>query len=73
VTATLKDTKNRIIKNRYVTFKVAGKSYKVKTNSKGVATATVKITKKGSFSTAVSFAGDKYYNKCSKSIKVTVK
>ena len=73
VTATLKDTKNRIIKNRYVTFKVAGKTYKVKTNSRGIATATVKIAKKGSFSTAVSFAGDKYYNKCSKAIKITVK
>jgi hypothetical protein len=73
VTATLKDSKNRVIKNRYVTFKVAGKTYKVKTNSKGVATVAVKITKKGSFSTAVSFAGDAYYNKCSKSIKITVK
>ena len=73
VTAILKDAKNRIIKNRYVTFKVAGKSYKVKTNSKGVATATVKIAKKGSFATSITFAGDKYYNKCSKAIKVTVK
>ena len=73
VTAILKDYKNRVIKNRYVTFKVAGKTYKVKTNSEGVATATVKITKKGSFSTAVSFAGDKYYNKCSRAIKITVK
>ena len=73
VTAILKDSKNRIIKNRYVTFKVAGATYKVKTDYRGVATATVKIAKKGSFSTAVSFAGDNYYLKCSKAIKVTVK
>ena len=74
VTAILKDSKNRIIKNRYVTFKVAGKTYKVKTDSKGVATATVKITKKGSFKTTAAFAGDAYYNKAAtKTIKITVR
>lgn len=73
IAATLKDSKNRAIKNKYVTFKVNGVSYKVKTNSNGVATATVKIAKKGSFSATVSFAGDNCYNKCSKTIKLTVK
>ena len=73
VTATLKDSKNRIIKNRYVTFRVAGKTYKVKTNSRGVATATVKIAKKGSFATIVKFAGDSYYKAASKTVKLTVK
>ena len=69
----LKDSKNRIIKNRYVTFRVAGKTYKVKTNSRGVATATVKIAKKGSFATIVKFAGDSYYKAASKTVKLTVK
>lgn len=73
VTAILKDSKSRIIKNRYVTFKVAGKTYRVKTNSKGVATAIVKLAEKGSFGVSINFAGDKCYNKCSRATKLTIK
>ena len=73
VTAILKDNKNRVLKNKLVSFKVNGITYKVKTNSKGVATATVKITKTGTFSTVVSFAGDNCYNKISKTIRAMLK
>ena len=73
ISARLKDSKNRAIKKKLISFKVAGKTYKVKTNSKGVATVTVKITKKGPFKTVIKFAGDKCYNKCSKKIKLKIK
>ena len=73
VTAILKDSKNRVIKGKYVTFRVNGVNYKVKTNEKGVATATVNINKVGSYGTFVTFAGDSCYKKFSKLITVTVK
>lgn len=41
-TAKLLNNKGKIVKNKKVTFKVDGKTYKVKTNSKGI--ATLKLT-----------------------------
>lgn len=42
LTATLKDSKNKAIKNQLVYFKVNNKKiYKVKTNSKGIAKLTL--------------------------------
>lgn len=44
LTSTLKDSKNKAIKNQLVYFKVNNKkTYKVKTNSKGVAKLTLKL------------------------------
>lgn len=43
-TAKLLDKNGKIIKNKKITFKLKGKTYKVKTNKKGV--ATLKVTKK---------------------------
>ena len=43
-TAKLLNSKGKIIKNKKVTFKFQGKTYKIKTNKKGI--ATLKITKK---------------------------
>ena len=73
-TITLKDNKNKVLKNKKVTLKVNGKTYTAKTNSKGVATFKLnKLTKKGKFTAAITYAGDKYYNKANKKAKVTVK
>lgn len=41
------DNKGKVLKYKYVTFKVNGKTYKVKTNSKGYATASIKNLKVG--------------------------
>ncbi len=41
LTATLKSSKNKAIKGKLLTFKFNGKTYKSKTNSKGVATVTL--------------------------------
>ena len=45
--------------NGYITFKVNGKSYKVKTKN-GVATKTIRIKKAGTFTYTAQFTNDKY-------------
>ena len=73
-TVTLKDNKGNALKNKKVTLKVNGKTYTAKTNSKGVATFKLtKLTKKGTYSAVITYAGDKYYKKVTKKAKVTVK
>ena len=73
-TVTLKDNKGNALKNKKVTLKVNGKTYTAKTNNKGVATFKLtKLTKKGTYSAVITYAGDKYYKKVTKKAKVTVK
>lgn len=73
VTAVLKDSKGKVLKSKKVTMKVNGKTYTAKTNSKGVATFKVKLTKKGTFKATTKFAGDSYYTAKSISSKIVVK
>ena len=73
-TITLKDNKNKVMKNKKVTLKVKGKTYTAKTNSKGKATFKLtKLTKKGKYTAVIKYAGDKYYKKATKKVKITVK
>lgn len=63
-----------ILKSKKITLKVNGKTYTAKTNSKGVATIKVtKLTKKGTFTYTVKFAGDKAYKAITKKGKMTIK
>lgn len=73
LTATFKSAKGKAIKNKKITFKVAGKTYTAKTNAKGVATVKVKITKKGKYTFTAKFAGDNTYKALSKKGKLTIK
>ncbi|WP_405290930.1 Ig-like domain-containing protein [Methanobrevibacter sp.] len=73
ITATFKSAKGNAIKNKKITFKVKGKTYTAKTNSKGVATAKVKLTTKGKFTFTAKFAGDSTYKALSKKGKLTIK
>ena len=57
-----------------VTLKVNKKTFTAKTNKKGVATFKIKnLKKKGKFTAVIKFAGDKYYNKLTKKVKIKVK
>ena len=57
-----------------LTVKVNGKTYSAKTNTKGQATFKLKkLTKKGSFSAVVTYAGSSIYNSVKKTVKITVK
>ena len=70
--ATLKSG-TKVLKNKKVSFKVNGKTYTAKTNSKGIATVKIKLTKKGTFKYTAKFAGDNVYKAISKSNKVVIK
>ena len=72
-TATLKSAKGKVIKGKKVTFKVNGKTYSAKTNSKGVATIKVSITKKGNYGVAIKFAGDNTYKAVNAKSTLTIK
>ena len=72
-TITLKAGK-KAIKKVKVSLKVKGKTYKAKTNAKGKAIFKIKkLTKKGKYNAVVKFAGNKYYKKATKKVKITIK
>ena len=73
LTATFKTKSGNAVSGRKITFTVNGKSYSAKTNSKGVATVKVSISKKGTYSFTAKFAGDDTYAAASKSAKLTIK
>ena len=73
VTVTFKSNKNKVIKNSIIRLKVNKKTYKAKTNSKGIAAFNVKLTKKGKYSAVFKYAGNSNYNQISKKIRITVK
>ena len=73
-TVTLKDHKNKVMKNTKVTLKVNGKTFKATTNSKGQATFKItNLKKRAKYIAAVKYGGSKYYNSITKKIKITVK
>ena len=77
ITVTMKTIKNAYDGKTYlsagktITLKLNGVTYTAKTNANGVATFNVKITKKGTYTASISFAGDKTYE--SATAKTTVK
>ena len=73
-TITLKDNTCRAMKKAKVTLKVKGKTYKATTNSKGKATFKIKnLKKKGKYTAVITYKGDKFYNKVTKKVKITIK
>ena len=71
---TLKTNQNKPLKNVWVYIKVNGITYSAKTTSSGQAVFKLtKLKKIGSFSAAITFKGNNYYNKLYKAVKITVK
>ena len=71
---TLKNNKNKAIKNVKVTLTIKGKTFTAKTNSNGKAIFKIKnLTKKGKYSAKIKFAGNGYYKASSASKTITLK
>ena len=73
LTATFKSAKGNPIADKWVTFTVNGKTYKAKTNAKGVASVNVSLNKKGTYNFVAKFAGDSTYTAINKTAKLTIK
>ncbi len=67
------DGKTYFAAGKKVTMKINGKTYTAKTNAKGQATFSLKITKKGKFASVIKYAGDTTYNAVTKKPKITIK
>ena len=74
-TIVLKDNACKAMKKVKVTLKIKGKKIiTAKTNSKGKATFKIKkLTKKGIYKSIVTFKGNKYFKKVTKTVKIKVK
>ena len=71
---TLKDNKKKPMKSVKITVNVNGKTYSAKTGSTGQATFSLKkLTKNGTYSATVKYAGNSKYNSVKKTVKITVK
>lgn len=70
----LKNKFGKAIKKAKVRLKVNGRTYSAKTNSKGKATFKItKLKRKGTFKATIKYAGNSYYKKASKKVKIKVK
>ena len=67
------DGKTYLKAGKKVTLKINGKTYTAKTNAKGQATFSLKITKKGKFTAVIKYDGDNTYKASSKKVKITIK
>ena len=72
-TVIFKDNKNKALKKTKVTFKVGGKTYTVKTNNKGHGVFKItNLKKKGAYIGVITIPTNKYYNKVTKKVKISV-
>ena len=67
------DGKTYLNAGKKITLKVNGKTYTAKTDANGVAKFNIQITKKGTYTATVNFAGDQTYKASAKSMKITIK
>ena len=62
------------IKKVKITMKIKGKTYRAKTNKKGVAVFKLKkLQRKGTFKAKIIFKGNTYYKSVKKTVKIKIK
>ena len=71
LSATLKSSNGNGIKGKRIVFRINGRNYAANTNSKGVASVKISLTKKGTYTATAKFAGDSNIKATSR--KFTVK
>ena len=72
VTVTLKN-KNKAIKNAVVKLTINKKTYKVRTNSKGDAVFSIKLTKKGKFNAVFKYDSSSNFKSATKNVLIIIK
>ena len=72
ISISLKSASKKPLKNKTVKLVLNGKTYSGKTNSNGVVTINVSLSKKGTYSFTAKYAGDNTYAAVSKSAKLTI-
>lgn len=65
--------KGKAVKGKKISFKINGKTYSAKTNSKGIAAVKVKLNKRKTYKFTAKFAGDKTFKAISIKGKAVVK
>lgn len=65
--------KGKVIKGKKINFRINGKTYTAKTNSKGIAVVKVKLNKRKSYKFTAKFAGDNTFKAISVKGKAVVK
>ena len=70
---TLKDSSGKALSSKKVTFTFSGKNYTRTTNSKGVASLTIKAAAGKTYSFSYKYAGSSYYGSSSKTVSLFVK
>ena len=73
LTAKFLSPKGKAIKGKKISFRINGKTYTAKTNSKGIATVKVKLNKRKSYKFTAKFAGDNTFKAISVKAKAVVK
>ena len=69
----LKDASGKALANKKITFTVNKRTYTAYTNSKGVATVTLKINRRGKYLAIAKFAGDNAYNAATRKAYMTIR
>ena len=72
VSATLKTVNGNPIKNKKLVFTINGKKYSGKTNSKGVASVKISLSKRGSYTCTAKYEGDNVLKATSKKFNVKI-
>ncbi|WP_297981955.1 Ig-like domain-containing protein [uncultured Methanobrevibacter sp.] len=73
LTATFKDARGIVLKGKKISFTVNGKTYIGTTNTKGIATVKVSLSKKGTYSVTSKFEGDITFSSITRSSKLVLK